>query len=165
MIPGFDKLSESQFQITKDALAWITVLIAGADGDIDQEEKDWAKKVTKIRAYHNPNELTPFYEAVGKEYATKLEKLISSVPRDISERQGILTRKLEQLNTILPLLENNLGHHLLHSYKTFAKHVAKASGGFLGFFSVSSEEAKLLDLPMLNDIPFEEEEEIIFEEE
>lgn len=164
MIPGFSKLSENQFQITKDALAWITVLVAGADGDINQEEKEWAAKVTKIRGYHNPNELTPFYEEVGKEYAAKLEKLINSVPRDTSERQGILTRKLEQLNTILPLLENNLGYHLLNSYRSFAKHVAKASGGFLGFFSISSEEAKLLGLPMLHDIPFDEEEEFSEEE-
>lgn len=157
MIPGFEKLSESQFQTTKDAIAWITVLIAGADGNIEKEETDWAAKVTKIRGYSNPNELTPYYEEVGPEFSDKLKDLLSKVPDDISARQEILSRKLETLNTILPLLENNLGHHLLNSYRSFATHVAKASGGFLGFFNVSAEESKLLDLPMLNDIPFDED--------
>ncbi len=159
MIPGFEKLSEIQFQTTKDALAWITVLIAGADGKIDQEEKDWAEKVTKIRAYNNPGQLTAFYESVGASYKETLDKLIANAPEDVSQRQAILTRKLEQLNEILPLLDNNMGYHLLKSYKSFAKHVAKASGGFLGFMSVSNAEAKLIDLPMLNHIEFEGEEE------
>ena len=51
MISGFEKLSESQFQVTKEAIVWITVLIAGADGNIEEEETKWAAKVTKIRGY------------------------------------------------------------------------------------------------------------------
>ena len=158
MISGFEKLSESQFQVTKEAIAWITVLIAGADGNIGEEETKWAAKVTKIRGYSNPNDLTPFYEAVGVDFSAQLKDLISKVPKDTKTRQELLSRKIEQLNQILPLLENNLGHFLLASYRSFAKHVAKASGGFLGFFSVGTEESKLIDLPMLNDIPFEEDE-------
>jgi len=156
MVPGFGNISEGQFQITKDALAWITVLIAGADGKIDEDETAWAEKVTKIRGYSNPNELTPFYEAVGAEYATKLAELIEKAPSEVQQRQEILTRKLEQLNAILPLLENNLGHHLAASYRSFAKHVAKASGGFLGFFSIGSAESKLVDLPMIAEVPWED---------
>lgn len=158
MIPGFEKLSEAQFQITKDAIVWITILIAGADGHIDEDETKWATKVTKIRGYSNPNELTPFYEAVGLEYSAKLKSMIVKAPSEDTARQALLTRKIEQLNNILPLLENNMGHFLLASYRSFAKHVAKASGGFLGFFSIGSEEGKLIDLPMLSDIPFEDNE-------
>jgi len=154
MIEGFGKLSDSQIQITKDAIAWITVLIAGADGSIEDEETKWAAKVTKIRGYSNPNELTPFYNAVGVEYQAKLNSLLAHIPEDKQARKELLSRKLEQLNDILPLLDNNLGHHLLSSYRSFAKHVAKASGGFLGFFSISSEESKLLDLPMLQEVPW-----------
>jgi len=154
MIQGFGKLSESQFQSTKDAIAWITILIAGADGNIDAEEKEWAAKVTKIRGYHNPNELTPFYEAVGPEFASKLEDLLKHAPSDVKERTELFTRKIEQLNEVLPLLEGNLGHYLSESYRTFAEHVAKASGGFLGFMSVSNAESKLIELPMLNKIEF-----------
>lgn len=165
MLPGFGKLSETQFQITKDALTWITVLIAGADGEIEPEETQWATKVAKIRSYHNPNELTPFYEAVGPEFSDKLKDFIGKMPKDLGEREAILIRKLSQLNSILPLLENNLGHHLIASYRSFAKHVAKASGGFLGFFSINADESKFIGLTMLKDIPFEEPDDYDVEEE
>lgn len=164
MISGFEPLSEAQFVITKDAIAWITLLIATADGEMDEEEQQWAAKITKIRGYHNPNELTQYYEEVGKDFSATLSELMRFLPANASERRGILTRKLEQLNNILPLLENNLGHLLLKDFKSFAHHVAKASGGFLGFFSVSKEEASLIDLPMINAIPWEEPEEIEFDD-
>lgn len=164
MIKGFEPLSETQFKLAKEAIAWITLLIATADGEMDEEEQKWAAKVTKIRGYHNPNELTEYYEAVGRDYSAQLSELMAKLPASATERRGILTRKLEQLNDVLPLLKNNLGHLLLKDYKSFAKHVAKASGGFMGFFSVSKEEASLIDLPMINAIPWEEPEEIEFDD-
>ncbi len=156
MIQGFEMLNEEQFEVTKKAITWITILIAGADGEIDKEETDWAKKVANIRSYHNPNELTPFYEVVGKDFSLVLNNMIEQLPASTKDRQQLLIRQLSKLNDILPLLQNNLGHILLNSYRSFAKHVAKASGGFLGFLSVGKEEAKLIDLPMLTDIPFVE---------
>ena len=51
MIEGFSNINELQFEVTKDAIGWITVLIAGADGNIDKEETAWAEKLTKIRSY------------------------------------------------------------------------------------------------------------------
>ena len=158
MIEGFGKLNDAQFQQTKDAIAWITILVGGADGEIDKEEKEWAAKVTKIRSYQYPTSLLmKFYEAVGAEYATKLDDLIENAPKDTKERSELFTRKIEQLNDILPLLDGNLGHYLSESYRSFAKHVAKASGGFLGFMSIDSEEHKLIDLPMLKVVELEDD--------
>ena len=154
MIQGFEMLSEEQFDVTKKAITWITILIAGADGEIEKEETEWAKKIAHIRSYHNPNELTPFYEEVGKDFSSILNNLLDQLPVGTNDRQELLIRQLSKLNNILPILDNNLGHLLLKSYRSFAKHVAKASGGFLGFLSVGKEEDKLIDLPMLNDIPF-----------
>ena len=43
---------------------------------------------------------------------------------------------------------------------TFADHVARASGGIMGWLSVGFEEYKVVDLPMINPVdPVEEEEE------
>jgi len=158
MLQGFENLSERQYGITKDAITWITVLIAGADGEIDAKETDWASKLTKIRGYANPNKLNDFYDEVGKDFSNKLAHLLENVPSDTKERQELLTRKLGQLNSILPAM-GNLGAELYESYTSFAVHVAKASGGFLGFFSVNKAEAKLMTLPMLDKVEFSEEEE------
>ncbi len=159
MIAGFSGISDNQFETLKEAIAWITALIAGADGAIDTKETEWAKKLADIRSYANPNDLTPFYEEVGKDFSVQLDKLIEHLPESKEARMSLLERKIAQLNDILPLLPNATGAALYASYVSFANHVAKASGGFLGFFSVSSEESKLIELPMLDKIELEEEEE------
>jgi len=158
MIQGFEQLTERQFEITKDAISWITVLIAGADGQIDPKETSWAEKLTKIRGYANPNKLTPFYDEVGLDFSDKLNDLIEKAPKDTQERKEILTRKLAQLNDILPLL-GNVGADLYHSYKSFAEHIARSDGGFLGFFTINKDEAKLLELPMLERVEYVNDEE------
>ena len=55
-------------------------------------------------------------------------------------------------------MDPRLGSRLYKEFKKFAGHVAKASGGFLGFFTVDKEEAKWLGLPMLNPIQYDEDE-------
>jgi tellurite resistance protein len=47
----FKPLSENEKSELSDALALITVLIAGADGNFEKEELEWAEKVTHIRSY------------------------------------------------------------------------------------------------------------------
>lgn len=159
MIEGFEKLSENQFETCRKSIAWITVLIAGADGKIDKEEVAWAKKVTKIRSYNFHDSLIPFYQSVGEDFSEVLEDLISNLSDSTSENTATLSRRLSQLNDILPLLENKLAYQLYKSYTSFANHVAKSSGGFLGFFSVSTEEKRLMALPMVNEIVYLGEEE------
>ena len=66
------------------------------------------------------------------------------------------------LNPILEELPLQEAAILYKDFISFAKHVAKASGGFFGFFSVGPEEGKVIGLPMLNEfiyIPEEIEEE------
>ena len=159
MIKLFENVSESEFETLKNAISWITILIAGADDKIDKEETDWASKLTKIRAYGNPDILNEFYDEVGQDFESYLNDQISTLPSDVTQRNTILSERISMINAILPKLENNLGFHLYKSYTSFASHVAKASGGFLRFFSVSSDESKWVDLPMLNEVVQETPEE------
>lgn len=158
MVDGFQSLDERDFTVLKDAIAWITALIAGADGKIDAKETEWAKKLTHIRSYAPSTELNAFYEEVGKDFGDKLDALIEQLPGSVEESTGILSRKLEQVNDVLPCLHNSLAYELYDSYMTFAKHVAKVSGGFLGMMSISKEEAALMTLPMITPIALDEEE-------
>lgn len=152
MVEGFEGLSEQEFEALKNGISWITVLIAGADGVIDSEEQEWAEKVTMIRAYSLPNELKNFYAEVGEDFAEKLDETINEVNGDISEIQASLSSKLASLNPILAKLENDIAVDLYESYLSFAVHVAKSSGGFLGMMSISAEEKELIGLTMLNKI-------------
>lgn len=142
-----------------DAIAQITVLVAGADGVIDTTEVAWAEKLTKIRSYSNDELLNEYYGYVGDEFESKLNELIKSLPEEVGPRNDSLTKELSALNGILAKLDNLHASSLYSSFVSFAEHVAKASGGFLRMWNVSSEEKAVMSLPMLTAIERIEEEE------
>jgi hypothetical protein len=150
------KLSSAQYQELKDALPLITILIAGADGKVDPQELNWAEKLTHIRTYANPEELNGFYEDVQTTFRGDLEKLMSSLPGSITSREEIISNRLKGLNDILSSLENRTAFVIYSSFTSFAEHIAKASGGFFRFGSISHEEKHWIGLPMITPIVLEE---------
>lgn len=140
----------------KKAISLITVLIAGADGNIETEELTWAKKIAGVREYGPPSKLHGFYQDVGVDYEETVNGLIDSLPKDTTERNSVISTELKQLNPILAKLDNATAFAYYKSFTTFAEHVAKATGGFLGFFSVSAEEKSLMTLPMIDVIEYDE---------
>lgn len=158
MTEYFKVLSDAEFDNLKDAIALITVYIAGADGNIDSDELEWAKKITEIRSYSTPEGLKGFYEEVGLDYQERVDKYVASLD-ELELRNKTVEQKLSELNPILAKLDTKLGAKLYKSYVSFAKHVAKASGGFLGFFSIGPAEKAVLDLNMINPIVWVEEDE------
>jgi hypothetical protein len=152
MIDFFPKFNEQQVELLVDAIPLITILIAGADGNIDEDEKEWANKLTKIRTYANPDLLQEYYKKVGEVYAARMEELIQSLPKDVDARSMAISEKLAALNPLLAKLEQHEGHLLYNSFITFAEHVAKSSGGFLRIGSISKAEAKWMELPMITPI-------------
>ncbi len=149
MFEHFKDLSEKESSLVVNAIAYITILIAGADGNIDNKEKEWAAKVTKIRSYNLPIGLKDYYKLVGENYQNTLDELIDSLPNDVEERKSIIHNILSELNDILPKLNRNFSIQLVESYRSFAEHVAKASGGFIGIGSISSKEKELISLEMI----------------
>ncbi len=148
----FESLSTEELDLLTDAIPLITILIGGADGNIDHDEMEWAKKVTEIRKYNNPDLLHSFYELVGEKYDNQIKQYIANLPDDVDARTKEISDKMSMINDILPKLPIDYQEELYKSYVSFAHHVAKASGGVLRFFNVSSEEKALMDLPMLTPI-------------
>ena len=152
MLDNFTGIEEAEKKQLTEAIAQITVLIAGADGVIDTAETAWASKLTKIRSYANEDLLHEFYQVVGNTFGEDLNAMIKALPSDVDDRTNVLAEKLGALNDILSRLPNQIGATLYTSYTSFAKHVAESSGGFLRMWSVSGEEKKLMTLPMLDPI-------------
>lgn len=146
-----DLTAEEQQQM-KDAIAYITILVAGADGNITKSEIAASQKLTKIRSFSFHDELVPYYKEVGKDFTDRLEHFLDKLPDGVEERQQIISQELEKLNPILAKLNTHYGHVFYDSFVSFAKHVAKASGGIIGFFRVGPEEKKVMDLPMIDPI-------------
>jgi hypothetical protein len=153
----FEVLNSEEYEDLKNAISWITILIAGADGKIDTAEISWAEKLAQIRSYKIPSELNEYYKEVGEDFHERLHEMINSLPENSEDRQKFLTNKLTELNPILAKLDEEVAAEIYTSFKSFAKHVARASGGFLRFFSVSYEEKSLMDLDMIDPINIDTE--------
>jgi hypothetical protein len=155
----FSELSAQENQDLKDAFAKITVYIAGADGTIDAEEITWAEKVTEIRSYKMTDDLLDFYKEVHEEFEQKLDYYIAHFKGTSAERNAAVESHLSALNPILAKLDLKVGAHLYKGFVSFADHVAKATGGILGFFTIGPAEKALLGLKMITPIESEDTEE------
>ena len=157
MLNNLGALNEEEKQELYDAIPVITLLVAGADGDIDDLELAKSEKITRIRGFSGDEGLQEFYDHIGTDYHDRLQRWLKVVPQDTDERTAELSARLEKLNPILAKLDVEWGAKLYKSFTSFAKHVARASGGFLGIGSVNNAEAHVMGLPMLTPIVFEEE--------
>ena len=147
----FKSLLPEEYDQLKNAIPLITILVGGADGDLDSQERSWAEKVTNIRSYSLPEEYRGYYTAIGESFTAELDRLIAELPENVSERQMEISRRLTPLNDILAKLENKVAAAMYDELKTFAKHVARASGGILKMWSISAEEKRWIDLPMIRE--------------
>lgn len=152
-------LTAEEISLLKDAHAYITVLIAGADGNIDADELSWADKIAQIRTFAGDERLKEFHEAVNQELHAKIQQVMAELPKEADNRNQIISGKLAQLNPVLAALHPSIGSYLYKGYVSFAERIAKASGGMLSFFTIGPEERKWIGLPMLTPIVFKVEEE------
>ncbi|MDH3650372.1 MAG: hypothetical protein OEQ53_11855 [Saprospiraceae bacterium] len=153
MIQQFHGINEEEYEHLKNAVSLITVLIAGADGQIDQKEKEWAQKVAKIRSYSLPVGLKDFYLDVGNDFPDRLEIFIDRYQGEVEPRNRNIADELSKLNPILAKIKNKEASAALYeSFISFAKHVARASGGFLAWGTVNPQEKRLIGLEMIRPI-------------
>lgn len=150
----FKGLSPREYEKLKNAISEITVLIAGADGTIQESEKNWAEKVTKIRSYTLPPRLAGFYKEVGIDFKEKLDVWVDKF---LTDQEGTIQEikfRLAELNGAFAKLEDKrIAYELYLSFRSFARHVARATGGFLGWGAIGPEEDEMIGLTMIEPVP------------
>jgi hypothetical protein len=148
----FENLTASELQQLEEAVVQISILVAGADGTIDAEEVAWADKLAHIRGYSGEEWLQEFYDEVAANFRIRFNDLLKSLPSDTALRQTTLATEIAKVNPILAKLEPKAAYKMYHSYQTLATSIAKASGGILGFGSISRAEEKVIHLTMITPI-------------
>ena len=148
MIPEFKQLSQEESQLLINTPALVTVLIAAADSKIEESETAWAKKVVSYRQTIGEKDLFEYYEAVDEDFEAQVNAL-STDGKGTQERIASITASLEGLNTVLPKLDAEYAQKLVESWRSLAQQIAKSTGGFLGFGSISAQEKQLMDLSMI----------------
>lgn len=149
MIAEFKNLSEKEINLLMNAPTLITLLIAGAEGNIEEKETDWGAKITHFRGENKESTLQSYYKEVDSCFNETLKELVSALPENVDERTAATLSELQKLNDILPKLSQNFSKELYKSYVTLAKHIAQASGGIWGYGAISPEEQKLIDLDII----------------
>jgi hypothetical protein len=148
----FDNLSKAEKELLFLAPAMVAILIAGADDDIDDKERATARKLIKYKEVAPKNAvLVPYIKKIRETFEEDITKLLTEYPGMAELRNPIIEEQLKRLNDILPKLSIDFSKAFYEGLRNFARNIAKASGGVLGFFSVSEEEKKWIDLEMIND--------------
>ncbi len=150
-IPQFDHLTEDEVTRLINAPAYVTVLIAGADENIDRREKLSAAKLVHYRKFTSDPLLHDYYEAVDDSFEDALNALVELYENGNDSGGKAVYEELSLLNPILAKLDNGVRQKLLDTWRSLAKKVAEASGGLMGYASINVEEKKLIQLPMLVD--------------
>lgn len=149
MISEFKNLNESEVNLILNAPALITLLIAGAEGNIEEKEMDWGAKIAHFRAEDKHSVLQNYYQQVDAIFNESLKQYVSAMPQDVIERTNKINVELQKLNDIFPKIDPNFAKEAYKSYVSLAKQVAQASGGLWGYGSISPEEQKLIDLEVI----------------
>ncbi|MEQ6168658.1 MULTISPECIES: hypothetical protein [unclassified Ekhidna] len=152
MIPEFEPLREDEIQVLLKAPVYVAILIAGADGKIDKSERREAIDVARTKQSRSREQLSAYYKLVGEKFEENFNVLVDELPSGTEARISAITSELRKLNFILQKVDKNFAIKLIASLKDLAKKIAEASGGVLGYLSVSYEEARLMELKMLKEI-------------
>jgi hypothetical protein len=153
LIEGFNHLTAEEFDALVDAPALITILIAGADGELDQEERTWSERLLRSRTYNTPKDLNEFYRVVSEIFWVKLNGHLNELPEDPQVRNPMIAEQLSKLNLVLAKMDPEIAYDLYHGFVKLAEETAKASGGFLRIGAIAPEEEQWIQLPMLTPIP------------
>lgn len=161
MVKQLAPLTAAEVQQLTDSIPLITLLIAGADGNIEEKELEWARKVANIRTYASDEHLRSFYELVELKFDERFMHYRGSLSSDVEVRSEQISAYLAELNHILPKIDQHYAYRLYKSLKSFANQVGKATGGFMSFFSISKHESRWIPLAMITPLtaPIVDEEE------
>lgn len=151
MIAEFDTLTSEEKDLMLKTPLLVSVLIAGADDNIDKTEIREAVSIAKLKQKKARVDLIEYYKEIANDFEDKLKMMIDQFPKNSETRNPIIIAELEQLNSILPKLNKTFATEFYASIKDFAKKVAEASGGLLGYMAVGYEESKLIGLEMIKD--------------
>lgn len=157
MITEFEPLSQEEKELMFDALPLIAVLVAGADGKMDDAELKWAEKMADIRSFDNHGRIAAYYEIVDDRILDRIAELRRELPADIVTRQAEINERLAGLNGVLAKLESPFDYLYYRDFVSYAKHLAESSGGFMRYFAIGPKEDRVIKLPTVDPIEKPEE--------
>lgn len=151
MLYHISKLHRDEQELVKKAPLLVSILVAGADGEVDDAEIERTVSLIHTKAFSETSDIRHLYKEIDHDVELKLKEILSQLPKEMVEREKVLTEELKGLNVIFTKLESHLAIDLYKSLKNFGLRVAQTSGGVFGMNTVKYHEGEMAKLPMLND--------------
>lgn len=148
MIREFEKLSEQDTELMFKAPFLVCILIAGADGTIDRKETKKAIQIAE-KKHQKAGILSSYFKELAQDFEDKLKILTQGYPYESTQRAPLIVEELVHLNRILPQLSPEFALEFYATLKDIAEGIATSSGGMLGMRSIDREEAKFIQLSMI----------------
>lgn len=114
--------------------AYISLLAANADGEMNEIEKKAAIKFTHIKTYSCVPLLSEFYKEVDKHFEHVIEQLDRQLPKGKAERYKSINHELLKIEKILTKLGHDYKNALHKSMQSYTKHVSMAHRNILEYF-------------------------------
>lgn len=149
MLEHINNLKAEEKDIIIHSPMYVSVLIAGADGEVNDAERKRILELIHTKTFSEKYELRELYQTLDHDAAHELRELIAALPHDRNERNQFLVDKLAKLNTIFPKLEHRFQIQLYKSLRQFAHYIAHAEGGFWSVGAVKHAEQEYMKLPMI----------------
>lgn len=144
-------LNESEAALLKLAPALITVLIGGADDNLEAAEEKRAERAVQFRQHTGDPLLFEYFQWVETTFEADLKAVESQyLPLTAEERNAQITAELSKVNEILTGIDAKYAAALIANFRSLAKAIADTSGGILGAISAAPEENALIHLAMFD---------------
>ncbi|SCY41378.1 hypothetical protein [Flavobacterium caeni] len=131
----YANLTHEQREKLQQFPAFISLLAANADGQLDDQEKQKAIDLAHIKDYDNKEPLLArYYQDVRENFAQQLDRLDALLPRDKKQREEAIKYQLTEIETILGVLGSAYAQAMRRSMQSFKEYVSNAHDHVLEHF-------------------------------
>jgi hypothetical protein len=147
---NIQELEQEHQEVLYRMPALVSVLIGVADGDMDSNEEQRAKRAVHFRQSIGDPLLFDYFSQVEKQLDRDLA-VFEDKCRNLAEDQRVIyiSDEIARINEILPLLDEKLATAIVKNLRSLAVGIATTSGGIIGV-GAGYTEADLAQLSMIN---------------
>ena len=150
MLKNSSLLSQEEIDFLIKVPVYVTIMVGGADNELEDIELEWAEKVARFRSFKSSPELQQYYLEVDKIFSSELEKMVQNLKNQVKkprEQSKEISEELKRLNDIFAKLDKETAEKLYNDFLSFARHVASVSDNLLGMGGINPDEWEYVRLP------------------
>ena len=119
----FENLTKEEKEQILLVPVYISLLVANADGELDQNKKAIAIKLTHCKTFCCEPQLQEYYKEVEKQFAENVDHLDEIIPKSRPVRKRILDEELQKMVPVILKLGEELAEKLYKSLLSYNSHV------------------------------------------